>query len=91
MSLLYQSRSELDNIEIARLSGIIKKTVRQFTGSLQFQFKKDEEIDTEDFLDRLEKEDDLLEALQGVSDHENTDSETDSKEPGEYADKEKEN
>ncbi|XP_057370011.1 uncharacterized protein LOC130691120 [Daphnia carinata] len=64
-TLLDYSRSVMANTEIVRLSGIISDAVHVFTEALQF--REDIEINPQAFIDRIEKEDNLLDSLQEAS------------------------
>lgn len=61
----------LANTEIARICGIIDRAVHQFTDAHNLKFLEDFEIEQDDFLEQVEKEEDLLEALQELTDEKN--------------------
>nr|CAH0110781.1 unnamed protein product [Daphnia galeata] len=78
VTLLNYSRSILANTEIVRIREILRKALNQFTDALNLNISEDSEIDPQDFLEMVEKEEELLEALQ-----EETDEESDNDEEGE--------
>ncbi|KAK4006127.1 hypothetical protein OUZ56_011282 [Daphnia magna] len=71
VTILDYSRSVLANTEIARICGIIDRAVHQFTDAHNLKFLEDFEIEQDDFLEQVEKEEDLLEALQELTDEKN--------------------
>jgi hypothetical protein len=60
----------LAKTEIARISEVIDKAVHAFTDVLNLNFSEDLQIESDDFLERLEQEEYLLEALQELTDDE---------------------
>lgn len=68
VTLLNHSRSILATTEIARIRELMQKGVNQFTDALNININDDFEIDPEDFLEKVEKEEELLEALQEDTD-----------------------
>ena len=70
VSFLNYSRSILANTEIVGIREILHKAVNQFKDALNLNISEDSEIDPQDFLEMVEKEEELLEALQEESDEE---------------------
>ena len=70
VTLLDYSRSVLAKTEIARISEVIDKAVHAFTDVLNLNFSEDLQIEPDDFLEKLEQEEYLLEALQELTDDE---------------------
>nr|CAH0108476.1 unnamed protein product [Daphnia galeata] len=60
----------LAKTEIARISEVIDKAVHSFTDVLNLNFSEDLQTEPDDFLERLEQEEYLLEALQELTDDE---------------------
>ena len=56
--------------EIARISEVIDKAVHAFTDVLNLNFSEDLQTEPDDFLEKLEQEEYLLEALQELTDDE---------------------
>jgi hypothetical protein len=60
----------LAKTEIARISEVIDKAVHAFNDVLSLKFSENLQIEPVDFLERLEQEEYLLEALQELTDDE---------------------
>ncbi|KZR98711.1 Uncharacterized protein APZ42_005746 [Daphnia magna] len=67
-TLLYYSRSIFATTEIARIRELMEKRMNQFTDALNLNISEDLEIDPEDFIERVEKEEELLQAHQEDTD-----------------------
>nr|CAH0098873.1 unnamed protein product [Daphnia galeata] len=70
VTLLDYSRSVLAKTEIAHFSEVIDKAVHAFNDILSLKFSENLQIEPDDFLERLEQEEYLLEALQELTDDE---------------------
>ncbi|XP_045024971.1 uncharacterized protein LOC116921982 isoform X2 [Daphnia magna] len=68
VTLLNYSRSIMATTEIARIRELMEKVVNQFTDALNLNISEDLEIEPEDFIEKVEKEEELLVALQEDTD-----------------------
>ncbi len=77
LSLSSFSRSVLAKTEAARTNRIIEKAVHQFTEALNFHLSEGIDIEADDFLEQIEKEEQqLLEAFFDEEEYEDTDEES---------------